>query len=121
MNPRRAPLVVLCTCLILTAAVGQERPIVVGSKNFTESYLLAEIMAQALEADGLTVERRFGFGGTKICYEALRVGEIVEKWVVDGHSDQSRRHPAAHPPGGLAGPTAATGMWRRPVAEKRRS
>lgn len=76
MNPRRAPLVVLCTCLILTAAVGQERPIVVGSKNFTESYLLAEIMAQALEADGLTVERRFGFGGTKICYEALRVGEI---------------------------------------------
>ncbi len=76
MNPRRAPLVVLCTCLILTAAVGQERPIVIGSKNFTESYLLAEIMAQALEADGLTVERRFGFGGTKICYEALRVGEI---------------------------------------------
>ena len=76
MNTRPVSLAVLCSCLFLTAAVGQERPIVIGSKNFTEGYLLAEIMAQALEADGLTVERRFGFGGTKICYEALRVGEI---------------------------------------------
>lgn len=76
MNTRPVSLAVLCSCLFLTAAVAQERPIVIGSKNFTEGYLLAEIMAQALEADGLTVERRFGFGGTKICYEALRVGEI---------------------------------------------
>ena len=51
-------------------------PIVVGSKNFTEGYLLAEIMSQVLEAEGFPVERRFGFGGTKICYEALRIREI---------------------------------------------
>ena len=53
-----------------------DEPIVVGSKNFTEGYLLAEIMAQSLEADGLPVERRFGFGGTKICFDALVAGEI---------------------------------------------
>ena len=76
MNARIVLLAVLCACLNLPIAAGQESPIVIGSKNFTESYLLAEIMAQALEADGLAVERRFGFGGTKICYEALRIGEI---------------------------------------------
>jgi osmoprotectant transport system permease protein len=58
----------------LAAATGD--PIVVGSKNFTEGYLLAEIMAQALEADGHAVDRRFGFGGTKICFDALVAGEI---------------------------------------------
>jgi len=51
-------------------------PIIVGSKNFTEGYLLAEIMAQALESEGFPVERLFGLSGTKICYEALRVGDI---------------------------------------------
>lgn len=57
-------------------SVADARPIVVGSKTFTESYLLAEILAQTLEGAGFEVERRFGFGGTLICYEALRVGEI---------------------------------------------
>lgn len=61
---------------LISPAGADARPIVVGSKNFTESYLLAEIMAQALEFEGFTVERRFGFGGTKVCYEALRNGEI---------------------------------------------
>jgi osmoprotectant transport system permease protein len=50
--------------------------LVVGSKTFTESYLLAEIFAQTLEARGFEVERQFGFGGTRVTLEALRVGEI---------------------------------------------
>lgn len=56
--------------------VAQDRTIVVGSKNFSEGYLLGEIMAQALEAEGHTVVRRLGLGGTKICYDALVAGEI---------------------------------------------
>jgi osmoprotectant transport system permease protein len=51
-------------------------PVRIGSKNFAESYLLGEIMAQTLEASGVEVQRMFGFGGTKICYDALRAGEI---------------------------------------------
>ncbi|NNE09366.1 MAG: ABC transporter permease subunit [Gemmatimonadetes bacterium] len=51
-------------------------PIRVGSKNFTEGYILGELLAQALERDGIAVERRFGLGGTLVCYEALRNGEI---------------------------------------------
>ncbi len=62
--------------LVFVRVTWSGEPIVVGSKNFTEGYLLAEIMAQTLEADGIVVERQFGFGGTKICYEALRTGEI---------------------------------------------
>ena len=50
--------------------------VTIGSKNFPESYLLAEIAAQWLELDGHDVERRFGFGGTKVAYEALVGGEI---------------------------------------------
>jgi len=53
-----------------------ESVVVIGSKNFGESYLLSEIAAQMLERQGFSVERRFGLGGTLICYEALRNGEI---------------------------------------------
>lgn len=52
------------------------KPIIVGSKTFTESYLLAEIMAQALESEGLDVTRTFGLGGTLICYGALVDGSL---------------------------------------------
>jgi osmoprotectant transport system permease protein len=50
--------------------------LVVGSKNFNEGYILAEIIAQLLEGSGVEVERKFGLGGTLVCYEALRNGEI---------------------------------------------
>ena len=49
----------------------------VGSKNFAESRLLAELFARLLEArTGLTVERRLGLAGTQVCFEALRTGAI---------------------------------------------
>jgi osmoprotectant transport system permease protein len=52
------------------------RPIVVASKPFAESYLLAELSAQLLEARGHAVTRRFGLGGTEIGFPALRQGSI---------------------------------------------
>jgi osmoprotectant transport system permease protein len=54
----------------------ESKPIVVASKNFSESYLLAEMLSQLLEANGQAVERRFGLGGTLVCYEALVNDEI---------------------------------------------
>lgn len=75
LRPAMAVLLVLAVTALPSGAA-QQRPIVVGSKTFTESYVLAEILAQTLEGAGFEVERRFGFGGTLICYEALRVGEI---------------------------------------------
>jgi osmoprotectant transport system substrate-binding protein len=51
-------------------------PIVIGSANFGESSLLAEIYAQALEADGFTVERKFNTGSREIYAVALESGQI---------------------------------------------
>lgn len=49
----------------------------IGSKTHPESRLLGEIMAQTIEQNtDLKVTRRFGLGGTLICFEALRTGEI---------------------------------------------
>jgi osmoprotectant transport system permease protein len=55
------------------APAGQR--IVVGSKDFTESVILAELVAQLLEARGLSVERRFELGGN-LAHDALVSGQI---------------------------------------------
>lgn len=65
------------TCPSVLASEGTESdPIIVASKQFPENYLLAEIIAQMLEAEGYVVTRKFGFGGTAVCNEALRRDEI---------------------------------------------
>jgi len=48
----------------------------VGSKNFTESIVIAEIYAQALVAVGLPVERRFNLGSTQIVLAAMQRGGV---------------------------------------------
>lgn len=53
-----------------------QRPVVVASKPFGESYLLAEMFAQLLEHDGIAVDRRFGFGATELAWRALEGGQI---------------------------------------------
>src|SRR5881275_1531488 len=51
-------------------------PIVIGSKKFTESYVLGEIAQRALNEAGLATEHRQGMGGTIILWQALRDGQI---------------------------------------------
>ncbi len=72
---RRAITLMLVWLLAAFVHAADER-ITVASKNFNESYLLAEIMSQMLEAEGFEVERRFGLGGSLVCYEALVSGEV---------------------------------------------
>ncbi len=50
--------------------------VVIGSKKFTESYLLGEIAKRALNDAGIPAEHRQGMGGTIILWEALRGGQI---------------------------------------------
>ena len=57
-------------------AFAAAQPIVVASKNFNESYILGEVVAQLLEREGFAVDRKLGLGGTKICYDALTVGDV---------------------------------------------
>src|SRR6267378_4417532 len=62
----------------IPAALGaqRQRPVVVASKPFGESYLLAEIFSQVLESRGFSVERKPGLGATEIAFGALRTGAI---------------------------------------------
>ena len=51
--------------------------VTVGSKNFTEQLIVAELMAQTIEAHtDLNVRRKLNLGGTMICHTALTRGEI---------------------------------------------
>jgi glycine betaine/choline ABC-type transport system substrate-binding protein len=68
--------VALALILILAACKRAHEPIVVGSKNFTESVLLGEIIAQRLEKAGCTVDRKLDLGGTLVCDSAITAGSI---------------------------------------------
>ena len=58
-------------------ALGENPTIVLGSKKFTESYVLSELAARRLEEDGFHVEQRQGMGGTIVLWEALKQGSIA--------------------------------------------
>jgi osmoprotectant transport system permease protein len=51
-------------------------PITIGSKKFTESYVLGEIAKRELNDAGIPAEHRQGMGGTIILWQALRGGQI---------------------------------------------
>lgn len=65
--------------LVVTMQVAPQRdstPVVVASKPFGESYLLAEMFSQLLEARGIVVTRRPGLGSTEVAFQALRTNAI---------------------------------------------
>ncbi|MFZ0296465.1 MAG: glycine betaine ABC transporter substrate-binding protein [Candidatus Sulfotelmatobacter sp.] len=76
---RRATAVfaVLLSLLLPSCAPSHANRIVIGSKNFTESMMLGELLAQIVEArTHLKVERRFYLAGTYICQQAMLAGRI---------------------------------------------
>src|SRR5712692_1934637 len=67
------------TLLVTAAGVGAapDGVIRVGSKSFTESYILAEVAAQVIEQVGeARAERRVGLGGTGVTQRAIESGAI---------------------------------------------
>jgi osmoprotectant transport system permease protein len=50
--------------------------VAVGSKNFTEQVVLGEIVSALLEDRGFAVDRRLNLGGTSLCHEAVRAGQL---------------------------------------------
>jgi osmoprotectant transport system permease protein len=57
------------------AAFGKPASYVVGAKNFSEQYILAELMAERLEATGARVSRKEDLGSA-VAYRALAAGEV---------------------------------------------
>jgi len=58
------------------AANASKGTITVASKNFTEQYILGEIYAQTLEAQGFKVKRRLNLGSEQVAYKALQGGSV---------------------------------------------
>jgi osmoprotectant transport system substrate-binding protein len=77
---RRADIAVallLPALLSVACGAGGADRIVIGAKNFTEQNILAEIVAQHIESTtGVAVVRKLNLGGTLVCHEALRAGQI---------------------------------------------
>jgi glycine betaine/choline ABC-type transport system substrate-binding protein len=74
--------IVLLAAALLIGVAGCSRgpsapTVTVGSKEFTEQLILAEIMAQMLEAHtDLRIVRKTNLGGTMICHRALTQGDL---------------------------------------------
>ncbi len=85
-NPRRRArrhgvvLAAVALLAVATAVSGRtstgRADLIVGSKNFTEQVVLGELVAQVIERQGLSVDRRLNLGGTAIAHEALLSGGI---------------------------------------------
>lgn len=76
---RFARTVFILASLVFSTSCGSPRSerLVIGSKNFTEQTVLAEIVAQHLESRlGIRVERKHHLGGTLIAHQAVTAGEI---------------------------------------------
>jgi osmoprotectant transport system permease protein len=71
-----ATIVVAGAAPSLLGAQQERRPVVVASKPFGESYLLAEMFSQLLESRGFRVDRKPGLGATEIAFGALRTNAI---------------------------------------------
>jgi osmoprotectant transport system substrate-binding protein len=68
---------VVAAVLLPSCSPSHADRIVIGSKNFTESFILGELMAQEIEGNTqLKVERRFYLAGTYICHQAILAGRI---------------------------------------------
>ena len=73
-SPLLGLLVALC---VLRPSPALAEPILVGSKKFTESYVLAEIVKRTLENGGVPTDHLQGMGGTIILWQALRSDQIA--------------------------------------------
>lgn len=84
---------------LVAAQAEAGRSVVVASKPFGESYLLAEMFAQLLEARGFQVDRRLGLGATEIAFEALRTGaiDVYPEYTGTGLLAILREQPTADP------------------------
>jgi osmoprotectant transport system permease protein len=72
----RRVFMVIALAAAAMAAPAEPAPVHVGSKNFTESIVLAEIVVAQAHHDGMSIEHRQALGGTRILWRALEEGSI---------------------------------------------
>jgi osmoprotectant transport system substrate-binding protein len=91
-----------------TAARTAAPTIIVGSKNFTEEYVLGELYVQALKAKGFNVQYKQSIGATEVIDSALTSGKINVYPEYIGEIDQTVFHQTKLP-------KTAKGWWQLAV------
>lgn len=66
----------LCCLLLLATGSVLAEPLVIGSKEFTESVILGEIVTQLLQTEHVEARHQRELGGTRILWSALERGDI---------------------------------------------
>jgi glycine betaine/choline ABC-type transport system substrate-binding protein len=61
---------------IQSNSANKGKTVTIGSKNFTEEFILGEIYAQALQAAGYTVKKQLNLGSEQIAYKAVKSGQV---------------------------------------------
>jgi osmoprotectant transport system permease protein len=84
---------------LLSGARPAPQAVVVGSKNFTEQVILGQVVSALLEARGFAVDRRLNLGGTALCHEAVRSGQldVYVEYTGTALTDILRRPPESDP------------------------
>lgn len=76
MRVNRLQLTLLGIALLAVTNAAAAQRVVVGSTNFAEQLILANIYAEVLEDRGVEVDKRLNLGSREIVYPALTSGEI---------------------------------------------
>jgi glycine betaine/choline ABC-type transport system substrate-binding protein len=61
---------------IQSSSANKGKTVTIGSKNFTEEFILGEIYAQALQAAGYTVKKQLNLGSEQIALKAVKSGQV---------------------------------------------
>ena len=78
-SPQRLSVIFFVLLSLLSSACrkGRQPHLTIGSKFFTEQVILAELLAQHIEArTGIHVDRKSNLGGTLLCQKALLSGDL---------------------------------------------
>jgi osmoprotectant transport system permease protein len=76
VRPRMRKVAALLLLALGAAAPAQEQPVVIGSKVFTESVVLGELVTQLLNAEKIAAIHKRELGGTSVMWSAMLRGEL---------------------------------------------
>jgi glycine betaine/choline ABC-type transport system substrate-binding protein len=62
--------------VITSNSANASKTVTIGSKNFTEEFILGQIYAQALKAAGYNVKTQLNLGSEQIAYRAVKSGQV---------------------------------------------
>ena len=66
----------LAMFFLTVSAQAESNKIQIGSKSFTESVILGEVLTHLARSTGVEAEHRAELGGTQILWQALQAGDI---------------------------------------------